>query len=131
MSEFFRQLVNRLRRGLRSGAAARRPRPPRPASLSLEALSERIVPTLMPVFNTAGALTITGDITSETGTLAVDKSGNITLNGVGTGATLTSITSLNVSGNGGNDVLDLSALPDLRVPVTIDGGPGNDTLTGT
>jgi Ca2+-binding RTX toxin-like protein len=132
MSEFFRQLVNRLRRGLRSGAAARRPRPRRRAPLSLEALSERIVPTLTPVFNaTTGALTITGGKTADNVKMDVDGHGNITLNGVGTGATTTSIKSLTISSKGGNDVLDLSKLPDLGVPVTIDGGPGNDTLTGT
>src|SRR5262249_33459273 len=130
MSEFFRQLLNRLRRGLRSGAAARRPRPPRRAPLSLEALSERIVPTLTPVFNaTTGALPTTGGKPADSATMAVDQSDNITitLNGVGTGATLKTIKSLTISGKGGDDVLDLSALPDLGVPVTIDGGRGNDT----
>jgi len=130
MVSFFHQLVRRLRRGAGqdSGTPSRAER--HRVTPSLERLGDRIVPALAIVPNGTG-LDVVGDGADDVATLSTSASGDILLNGVGTGYNVSSITSLRVYGNGGTDVLDLSLLPDLGVPVLIDGGLNSDALLGS
>jgi hypothetical protein len=112
------------------GAAARRRPPSRRFTPALEQLADRIVPALSFTF-VGGVLTITSDIAGDAAAVTTAANGDILLNGVATGADVTTATSISVLGNGGADILDLSGLTGYSNPVTIDGGAGADTVIGS
>jgi uncharacterized delta-60 repeat protein len=65
--------------------------------------------------------------------ISVDAAGDgvnllITVNGVTTTRPLAGVTGITVNGNAGNDRIIVSN--SLKLPATLDGGPGNDHLTG-
>ena len=88
--------------------------------------------------NAAGALTVTTDA-ADTVEITSDANGDVKINGgnPGGGAAVaaSSITSIQVTGDGGNNILDLSGVSDpafgVQTPVTVDGGGGNDVITGS
>ncbi len=104
--------------------AARRP------GLAVEQLADRIVPTITPMFS-GGVLTLTSNEVGDTGVVTVGFGGAIQINSVATGANVANTTAIVVNGNGGDDILNLSGLTGFTGSVTIDGGAGNDVITGS
>jgi Ca2+-binding RTX toxin-like protein len=94
--------------------------------------------TVTSTVNAAGALTVTTDA-GDTVTITSDANGDVKVNGgnPGGGAAVaaSSITSIQVTGDGGNNTIDLSGVSDpvfgVQTPVTVDGGGGNDNITGS
>ena len=94
--------------------------------------------TVTSTVNAAGALTVTTDA-GDAVTITSDANGDVKINGgnPGGGAAVaaSSITSIQVTGDGGNNIIDLSGVSDpvfgVQTPVTVDGGGGNDTITGS
>jgi Ca2+-binding RTX toxin-like protein len=80
-----------------------------------------------------GLLSATGDNHDNTITVSHDAAGAILINGgavpvVGGTPNVANTTQIQLSGRGGDDVI--TADSSLTVPVTIDGGGGDDTITG-
>src|SRR4051794_31015188 len=101
----------------------------RPVRLNVERLETRTVPAVSAAL-AAGVLTVTGDAARDhvdvfifNGELVVRDRGDV----VGT-FNPAAVTSINVATGGGNDVVHVA--DSLTLPVTIDGGPGNDKLGG-
>jgi Ca2+-binding RTX toxin-like protein len=87
--------------------------------------------------NAAGALTVTTDA-GDAVAITSDANGALKINGQDPGsgpATSASITSIQVTGDGGNNIIDLSGVSDpafgVQTTVNVDGGGGNDTITGS
>ena len=77
----------------------------------------------------AGTLTVTSDGASDSITVTCVASALVVTGAAPTGAPCSG--GLTVLGNGGDDAADVSALEGLPItPVSIDGGPGDDALTG-
>src|SRR5215203_699866 len=98
-----------------------------------QSLEGRVLLSL-PVSN--GSLTINGTAGNDRFEITQDAAGIITLTNLATGVADTSsapVTSLLVQGNAGNDLLRLRKADGssaVRVPATINGGDGNDTIIG-
>jgi Ca2+-binding RTX toxin-like protein len=94
--------------------------------------------TVTSTVNAAGALTVTTDA-GDAVTITSDANGDVKVNGAnpggGAAVAASSITSIQVTGDGGNNIIDLSGVSDpvfgVQTPVTVDGGGGNDTITGS
>ncbi len=87
--------------------------------------------------NAAGALTVTTDA-GDAVAITERRNGALKINGQNPGsgaATAASITSIQVTGDGGDNNIDLSGVSDpafgVQTSVTVDGGGGNDTITGS
>ena len=78
----------------------------------------------------AGVLTLTSDAASDS--MVVTCAGaNVAVNGValaGPTVPCAGVTTLNVNGGGGNDIIDTTNF--IRQVMNLDGGDGNDSLTG-
>ena len=105
--------------------------PRRPVRPRLEELTPRITPVLTALF-ADGTLTVTGDGDNDSAALAADATGNILLNGapVAGSPTFGNTLAILMQGGGGNDVLDVSALPGAGRTVVMDGQDGDDSLVG-
>jgi len=103
----------------------------RPVLPRVEELMPRITPTLTAVY-AGGTLSVTGDAANDTGVLTADAAGNILLNGdpVAGGPTLGNTLAVLMDGGGGNDTLDVSALPGAGRATVLTGGTGDDSLVG-
>lgn len=110
-----------------------------PIRLSLEAVEGRTVPAVV-VNGTAGADVITADYAYDAA--AATYRGTVTVNGKAAYSFLGDVSNdsiylpdeLQVNGLGGNDTISLTKLRDPASQtqhVTIRGGAGNDTITGT
>ena len=97
----------------------------------LEELTTRITPDVTALY-ASGTLTVTGDTNPDTAVLTADAAGNILLNGgtIPTGPTLGNTLAILMHGGGGNDVLDVSALPGASRTQVLDGEAGDDSLIG-
>jgi Ca2+-binding RTX toxin-like protein len=88
--------------------------------------------------NAAGVLTVTTDAADKV-EITSDANGNVKVNGQnpggGAAVAASSITSIQVTGDGGDNIIDLSGVSDpvfgVQTPVTIDGRGGKDTITGS
>jgi Ca2+-binding RTX toxin-like protein len=88
--------------------------------------------------NAAGVLTVTTDA-GDAVTITSDANGDVKVNGgnPGGGAAVaaSSITSIQVTGDDGNNIIDLSGVSDpvfrVQTTVNVDGRGGNDTITGS
>ena len=108
-----------------------RPTRRRPALPQLEELSPRITPVLTALFAN-GTLTVTGDGDNDSAALTANAGGDILLNGgpIAGSPTLGNTLAILMQGGGGNDVLDVSALPGTSRTVILDGEAGDDSLIG-
>src|SRR5215831_17083483 len=103
---------------------------------SLEALSERILPSVTATFSAAtGVLTVMGDAQDNTLAVSRDAAGSILVNSgavtvQGGTATVANTRLIQVFGLDGNDNLSLNETNGALPSADIDGGTGNDTLTG-
>ncbi len=105
----------------------------------VESLELRSLPSITSLFS-AGALMVTSDGTDAI-VLGVNSSGNATLNGdplesaTGTSLAANSVTSLDILGGPGNNVIDLSDITlaafATLTQVNVDGGAGNDLIIGS
>ena len=99
-----------------------------------EPLEPRILLTISTSFDViSGELTVTSDADDA---IAVNvSSGEVTVNGTGTGVTATDVLKLDVNGGAGANSIDLSAVNATTFPnlteVDIDGGAGADTMQGS
>jgi hypothetical protein len=114
-------------------ATVRKPRWPR---LGLEALDDRIVPSVTATFSTAtGVLTVAGDDLDNTIVVSRNAAGTILVNNgavviQGGPATLANTSKVLVTGGAGNDVLTLDETNGGLPQASLDGGAGNDVLNG-
>src|SRR3954467_2053747 len=76
-----------------------------------------------------GVLTLTSDAASDA-MVVTCVGGNVALNGVAVTGPVAcgGVTTLNVNGGGGNDVIDTTSF--IHNVVNLDGGDGDDSLTG-
>ena len=125
-------LVNALERG------RRRRRRGRIHARGTESLDPRLLLTVTTAFN-AGVLTVSSDA-SDVIAVAANGSGEVTVNGdndpTGMGVIAAAdVTAIEVTGGDGDNVIDLSAVASADytglTSVSIDGGLGGDTITGS
>lgn len=107
-------------------------RSPRRSRLTLEHLSQRIVPTITPLFDpSTGVLTISSGSSGETITVKAGRSGIITVNSVAIGPRVADVSQIVVHGNGGDDDVDLSGLLGFAGATSLYGGDGQDVIVGS
>jgi Ca2+-binding RTX toxin-like protein len=103
---------------------------------NLEALGDRIVPTITATFNpTAGQLTVLGDEFDNLITVSRDAAGTILVNNgqvsiAGGTPTVDNTSPITVLGLGGNDRLELDEANGALPRAVVAGAQGNDTLIG-
>src|SRR5262245_51120800 len=108
-------------------------KPPRPR-LALEALDDRIVPSVTATFSAAtGVLTVAGDDLDNTIVVSRDAAGTILVNNgavaiQGGQATVANTNKVLVTGGAGNDVLTADETNGGLPQTSLDGGAGNDGL---
>ena len=123
----------RLRRSSKRRATVGKP--PRPR-LALEALDDRIMPSITSTFSAAtGVLTVAGDELDNTIVVSRDAAGTILVNNgavviQGGQATIANTSRILVTGGAGNDALTLDETNGGLPQASLDGGAGNDVLTG-
>src|SRR5262249_51252142 len=116
--------------GKRRATVRKRPR------LALEALDDRILPSVTATFSAAThVLTVAGDDLHNTIGVSRDAAGTILVNNgavaiQGGQATVANPSKILVTGGAGNDVLTLDETNGGLPQATLDGGAGNDVLTG-
>jgi Ca2+-binding RTX toxin-like protein len=123
----------------RSARASRSARPSRPSTFrpGLELLTDRVVPAVTAALDGGGILTVTGDNVANPITVQTDSAAGVHRVFEGTtprGAFPVAITNgLRVLGNGGADVIDLSAVAQVAAltSIAVEGGNGADTITGS
>src|SRR5262249_4589199 len=104
---------------------------------AVEGLADRIAPSVSSIFNPlAHSLTVNSDGASDTINVSNDGAGVILVNGVAVdpvNVTLANVTLGRANGNGGHDDIRLASLNTLAfgTQTLIDGGAGNDELTGS
>src|SRR5262245_40448237 len=131
---FDRSLVWKWLRGSGKRRATVR-KPPRPR-LELEALDDRILPSVTSTFSAAtGVLTVAGDDVDNTIVVSRDAAGTILGNNgavviQGGQVTVANTSKILVTGGAGNDVLTMDETNGGLPLATLDGGAGNDVLTG-
>ena len=125
-------LMNALERG------RRRRRRGRIHARGSESLDPRLLLTVTTAFN-AGVLTVSSDA-SDVISIAANGSGEVTVNGDNDPASIGAIaaadvTAIQVTGGDGDNVIDLSAVTSADytglTSVSINGGAGGDTITGS
>jgi Ca2+-binding RTX toxin-like protein len=142
MKSTFRRLVQ-LPAQLFSRSTSPRPRTFRkPHRLRLESLEDRSLLTATCTSFSSGDLTIDGDGSDDTITIAA-SSGNVTLNGSqllcgGVAVPAANVDALTVNGQGGHDTISLLGVSSaafshgsLSGNIAINGGDGNDSLVGS
>ncbi len=103
---------------------------------SLEALGERVLPSVTATFSAAtGVLTVMGDAQDNNVAVSRNAGGTILVNGgavavQGGTATVANTRRIQVFGLGGNDNLSLNEANGALPGADLDGGDGNDTITG-
>jgi hypothetical protein len=102
--------------------------------LGIDILEDRTTPAVTATFS-AGTLTVTSDNASDTITINAPLLVEVNGNPVPGGVLPSSVTSLFVNGNGGNDTINLTAVTKAQftalITVFIDGGEGNDIILGS
>src|SRR5262245_16450781 len=117
----------------RPAAPLRKPRRPR---LAVEPLDGRILPAVTATYSAAtGVLTVAGDDLDNTIVVSRDAAGTILVNNGAVGiqggeATIANTSKILVTGGAGNDVLTADETNGGLPQTSLDGGVGNDRLTG-
>src|SRR5262249_3256052 len=118
--------------GKRRAKVRKRPRP----RLALEALDDRILLSVTSTFSAAtGVLTVAGDDLDNTIVISRDAAGTIFVNGgavviQGGQATVANTSKIVVTGGDGHGVPTLDETSGGLPQTSLDGGAGNDVLTG-
>lgn len=132
---WWKRYLQKLFRVAPARPARKKPRQGRVA-LSVESLSERIVPSVTASFSAGtGVLSVIGDSQANNIVVSRDAAGQILVNGgavsiTGGVPTVANASLIQVFGQGGNDILSLSEINGALPAANLFGGDGNDILTG-
>lgn len=124
------------RRNDRKSSTGRKREPRKPFQPTIEMLDDRVTPAVTAFFDApTGLLSIMGDNASNTIEVSRNAAGNILINGgavnvVGGVPSIANTATIQIFGQGGNDLITLNESKGALPAAQLFGGSGNDTLIG-